>query len=82
MRGRERSPYLLSILCFSSQEIGTGAFLEVQWLGLQASQIPQWCSGKESDCQCKRHRFNPWSRKITYATEQLSVCSITVEPVL
>ena len=22
-------------------------------------------SGKESACQCRRHRFNPWSRKIS-----------------
>jgi len=22
-----------------------------------------WLSGKESTCQCRRHRFNPWSRK-------------------
>ena len=36
------------------------------WLGL-----PWWFSGKESACQCKRYRFNPWSRKIPYAVEQL-----------
>ena len=23
-----------------------------------------WPSGKESFCQCRRHRFNPWVRKI------------------
>ena len=26
--------------------------------------LPQWLSGKESACQCRRHRrrgFNPWS---------------------
>ena len=32
------------------------------WLGL-----PRWCNGKESSCQCRRHRrysFNPWVKKI------------------
>ena len=26
--------------------------------------IPRWFSGKESACQCRRHRFDPWVRKI------------------
>ena len=26
-------------------------------------------------------RFNPWSRKIPYAAEQLSLCATTAEPV-
>ena len=25
---------------------------------------PWWCSGKESACQCRRHSFDPWDRKI------------------
>ena len=36
---------------------------------------------KESTCQCRRHRFGPWSRKIPYV-EQLSLCTTTVGPVL
>ena len=31
--------------------------------------IPRWLSGKESACQCRRHRrfrFNPWVRKISW----------------
>ena len=35
-------------------------------------QLPWWLSGKESACQCRRHGFNPWSRKIPQATEHLS----------
>ena len=23
--------------------------------------FPRWCSGKESACQCRRHRFYPWT---------------------
>ena len=29
-------------------------------------RLPRWCSGKESTCWCKRHRFNPWVRKIRW----------------
>ena len=25
-----------------------------------------WLSGKESACQCRRHGFNPWIRKIPW----------------
>ena len=33
--------------------------------------LPWWLSDKESSCQCRRHGFNPWSRKIPHAMEQL-----------
>ena len=26
--------------------------------------LPWWLSGKESDCQCRRHELDPWLRKI------------------
>ena len=41
-----------------------------------------WHSGLESTYQCRGHRFKPWSRKIPYAMEQLSVCATTTEPAL
>ena len=28
--------------------------------------------GKESACQCRRYRFNPWPRKIPYSVKQLN----------
>ena len=28
--------------------------------------LPWWLSGKESACQCRRHRFDPWVRKIPW----------------
>ena len=31
--------------------------------------LPRWCSGKESACQCRRHkrlRFDPWIGKIPW----------------
>ena len=36
--------------------------------------LPWWLSGKESACQCRRHRFDPWSGRIPHASEQLIVC--------
>ena len=36
--------------------------------------LPWWPSGCESTCQCRKHRFNLWSRKILHATGQLVLC--------
>ena len=44
--------------------------------------LPWWRSGSESACQCRGHGFEPWSVKIPHATEQLSPCATTTEPVL
>ena len=50
---------------------GNTTVLRMPFLGL-----PWWLSGKESACQCRIHRFNPWSGKIPHAVEQLSPCSM------
>ena len=42
----------------------------------------QWLRGKEYTCQCRRHVFDSWSRKIPHAEKQLSRCSTMTEPVL
>ena len=37
----------------------------LKWLS-SSKMFPRWCSGKESACQCRRHkrqRFDPWVRK-------------------
>ena len=44
--------------------------------------LPWWLSSKESACQCRRHGFNPWFRKIPYAVEQPSLSATTVQPEL
>ena len=44
--------------------------------------LPWWFSGEESICQCRRHRFDPWSGKIPCAAGQLSLCATTVMPVV
>ena len=52
------------------------------WILKRHGGLP-WClRGKESACQCRRHRFDPRSRKIPQATESLSLCTTTVEPML
>ena len=44
--------------------------------------LPWWLNGKESAYQCRRHGFDPWSRKIPHVMEQLSPCNTTTESVL
>ena len=39
-------------------------------------RFPWWLGGKESSCQYRRHKFNPWSGKIPHAAGQLSPCAI------
>ena len=34
---------------------------------------------KKSVCQCKGHGFDPWAGKTPRATEQLSLCTKTIE---
>ena len=46
------------------------------------SMLPWWLSGKESTCQCWRHGFDPWSRRIPPAMGRLSPCATTTGPVL
>ena len=41
--------------------------------------LPWWLSGKKSACQCRRHGFDPWSRKIPHAAGQLGPCATTTE---
>ena len=41
-------------------------------------RLPWWFSAKESACQRKRYRFDPWSRKTPHALEQFSPCSTAI----
>ena len=38
--------------------------------------VPWWLGS-----QCRRHRFDPWSRKIPHALAHPSPCAMTIEPV-
>ena len=33
---------------------------------MHTMRLPRWLSGKESTCQCRRRRFDPWARKIPW----------------
>ena len=33
---------------------------------MQYQGLPCWFSSKESACRCRRHRFDPWVRKILW----------------
>ena len=57
--------------------LSTDDWLKKMWCGL-----PWWHSGWESACQCRGQGFEPWSRKIPHAAEQLSPGATTTEPVL
>ena len=61
-------------------------FLPLKCLGTlvnnQLTGASLWLSGKEFTCRCRRHGFNPWSRKLPHAAEQLCLCTSTIEPVL
>ena len=53
---------------------------QVNLFEVQICGLPWWLSGKESACQCRRHRFDPWPGKILCATEQISPCAATTGP--
>ena len=44
--------------------------------------LPWWLNDKESACQCRRHKLDPWSGKIPLVWQQLSPYITTIEPVL
>ena len=44
--------------------------------------FPGGASGKASTCQCSGHGFDPLSRKIPRATEQLNPCATATKPEL
>ena len=49
------------------------------WGSLGMRRLPRWCSGKESACQCRRHKgrgFDPWVGKIRWEEEMATASSI------
>jgi len=53
-----------------------------RWTERTSFGLPWWLSGKEATCQCRRHQFNPQSRKIPLAVEQLRPWVTTIGLVL
>ena len=71
-----------SYLSASMRQRGTASTVSPLWMECGLFILFRdfwWLSGKESACQCRRHGFDSWSRKIP---EQLSPCATTTEPVL
>ena len=52
-----------------------------KWILYHLGRIKPPGKPKESTCQCRKHGFDPWSRKILHAMEQLSQCATTIEPI-
>ena len=72
-------PVMDSLACCSPwghKESGMTCQLNKKKIGL-----PWRLSGRESacQCQCRKHEFDPWARKLTHAAEQSSVCGTTTE---
>ena len=44
--------------------------------------LPWWLSGKESTCQGRGRKFDPWSGETLSVVEKQSPCVTTTEPVL
>ena len=42
------------------------AFFQTSPSPIMSRGLPRWHSSKESTCQCRRLRFNPWVRKIPW----------------
>ena len=60
----------MSLPFFVSPHI-TGLFTEVSLFMynicfLEYMGLPRWLDGKESTCQFRRHKFNPWDRKMPW----------------
>ena len=57
------SGHIIALLNYPVHRISWALF----YTSLQRNGLPRWRRSKESTCQCrrhKRHRFNPWVRKI------------------
>ena len=63
--------YMASLLLYTLSILPNRKFIGLPW----------WLSGKESTCQCRRHGFSLWSRKIPHAAEQPSPWATTIESV-
>ena len=47
-----------------SQRVGHNWATELNWSCIQS--LPWWLRSKEFACQCRRHNFNPWVKKIPW----------------
>ena len=75
-KSRETESRLVGVRGQGRRRVGTWSLMgtDFQFCMMKTvlEGLPWWLSGKESTCQWRRHRFDPWSRKIPNAAEQLS----------
>ena len=45
----------------------------IGWIRKESKGLPWWLRGTESACQCKRHRFDSWVRKIPHRRKEQSM---------
>ena len=60
---------------------GPGYRKEVGFRKKYVLGLPCYSSSKESVCQSRGHRFDPWFGKIPHATRQLILCAAPSEPI-
>ena len=79
----ERIPPLLTskIFTLSTHKCTslTRSYTHIFPLKSQMLGLPWWRSGWESTCQCRGHGFEPWSRRIPHAAEQLGPCATSTD---
>ena len=66
----------ISLACGESVEIGSQGMARPYLIFY--SGLPWWLSGKESTCQCRRHRFDPRVGMIPLEEEMVTHSSILV----
>ena len=59
---------------------GTKLTCATMWMEPKEYAKEDFPGGIESICQCRGHRFNPWSRKISHAKGQISLHTETTKP--
>ena len=72
-------PFVIGQNIYTLMHLMSQSCLFLYTIRINVTGLPWWLSGKESSCQCRRHRFDSWSGKIPHAAEQLSLCSTTTE---
>ena len=78
------------VLCYNMGKMKYSALVLVIFLWLLSEEVCFFlCTleratlvtrGEECTCQCRRHGFNPWSRKIPHAKEAWRQRTTTIEP--
>ena len=75
-------PFVIGQNIYTLMRLMSQSCLFLYTIRINVTGLPWWLSGKESSCQCRRHRCSPWPGKTPHATGQLSPWATTTELVL